>query len=381
MLNNTENKKIPSIGIIDPVGQKAGMDSYDIPLANGLVENGCSVFIYSNFDACVRNFTVDNVFSTDNFNTVNGAMQYFMSLLKACLRHRRNYGDWIILHYFNSNILTLLSFTVPRLFGFKVIGIIHDVDSFGGDDSNLFRDFILNRLSNLICVQNPIIKKQVKSLVHFGNDKIFEAAHGDYESIKNTNENRSEIKRKFGINGDKVVVLFFGQIKKVKGLEIFLEAACQADDRYHFIVAGKPWKDSLDRYSHLLTQLQSRDNVTLDLQYISNDARHDIFDVSDVLVLPYHEIFESGVMHMGMSFALPIVASDLPLFSERIKESNGGLCFERGNPKDLIEKLNVLAEDRDLMKELGRNSKKYSEINFNWGNIAQKYIHAIDGQK
>lgn len=368
------------VGVIDPVGRKGGMDSYDIPLAEGLVDQGCQVNIYSNFEYVSESAELEcfNIFSVEKFSSLKGAISYVYSLFYACLLHKKNKGNCVILHYFNSNILTFLSFLLSRVFSFHVICILHDVESFGNDDKKMFRHLILNYLSNRIAIQNMLMKEKAKLYLKPDKlNKLFEAAHGAYSIEAAELIDKKIAKADLGIPENKIVVLFFGQIKKVKGLEVFLSAASRSSDKFYFIVAGNPWQDTLDSYSELLEKISAKENAILDFQYISNEQRHEYFCASDVLVLPYHEIFESGVMHMGMSYGIPIVASNLPLFLERINASEGGICFEKGSSVDLNNTLEKLAQDTVLMHSLGESAKRYSETHFSWLEIAKLYANNV----
>jgi glycosyltransferase involved in cell wall biosynthesis len=54
---------------------------------------------------------------------------------------------------------------------------------------------------------------------------------------------------------------------------------------------------------------------------------------ADVMVLPYNEIFQSGVLFLGYSFGLPVIATDVGSFREEIVEGERGFCAVRVIPR------------------------------------------------
>jgi len=83
---------------------------------------------------------------------------------------------------------------------------------------------------------------------------------------------------------------------------------------------------------------------------------------ADIMVLPYRKqnnFSLSGPLIQGMSYGLPIIASDVKNFSNDIEDGRTGILFEDGNVKMLAEKIKLLIDDRSLRKKLGENAQNH----------------------
>jgi hypothetical protein len=84
------------------------------------------------------------------------------------------------------------------------------------------------------------------------------------------------------------------------------------------VIAGEPKKGSED-YLHEIQELVKRDftqgQVIQKIQFIPDEEMELYLKAGDVLVLPYKEIFQSGVLFLAYSFGLPVVATDVGIVS------------------------------------------------------------------
>lgn len=80
---------------------------------------------------------------------------------------------------------------------------------------------------------------------------------------------------------------------------------------------------------------------------------------------------------MGMSYKLPVVASDLEANREVITHNHNGLLFRNGDPGDLAEKINTFFSSPD-MQGLSGTAFEMMKEDYNWNTIAKKYIEVIN---
>jgi glycosyltransferase involved in cell wall biosynthesis len=170
-------------------------------------------------------------------------------------------------------------------------------------------------------------------------------------------------------------ILFFGQIKEVKGLEILLKAlkiAVAKNKKILLTIAGKPSKTNFKKYTELIHELFLEDNVTAVLRYIDDSEIEELYKNSDLIVLPYKMISQSGVLLLSMSYGLPVLTSDLPAFTEIISDNNTGFIFESENSESLANKLIEIYDNRDLLYKVSLNSNKLIHQEFDWRLIGKK---------
>ena len=71
--------------------------------------------------------------------------------------------------------------------------------------------------------------------------------------------------------------------------------------------------------------------------YIPDDETEVYFKAADVLVLPYRHIYQSGVLFLGYSFGLPVLAADVGSLKDEIIEGKTGFVFRPEDPVDLAK--------------------------------------------
>ena len=84
------------------------------------------------------------------------------------------------------------------------------------------------------------------------------------------------------------------------------------------------------------------------------------FKAVDLLVLPYTQISQSGVLVLGYSFGLPVVAADVGSFREDVVEGQTGFLFKPGDPVDLAATIDRYFQS-DLFKTLRSGRQKIIE--------------------
>jgi len=195
----------------------------------------------------------------------------------------------------------------------------------------------------------------------------------------------TEAKRRLGLTHDEKVILFFGRIRPYKGIEYLLDAfrLLLADEqtKYRLIVAGEAKKGS-EEYLDEIQQSVKRDfdhgQVILRIQFIPDEEMELYFKGADVLVLPYKEIFQSGVLFLAYSFGLPVVATDVGSFREDIVEGTTGFVCQPGDPAELAKAIERYFTS-DLFKTLEdrrRELKAYVNTNHSWDAVAESTRNA-----
>jgi len=135
-------------------------------------------------------------------------------------------------------------------------------------------------------------------------------------------------------------LLFFGKVRKYKGLDVLLEAMPKAlsEISCELVIAGE-FYDSLDKYSRAIRELGIERNVRIVNRYIANEEVPDFFEQADVLVLPYVSASQSGVARIAFSNALPVIASYAGGLSETVIENVNGLIFPARDSNALADRI------------------------------------------
>jgi len=135
-------------------------------------------------------------------------------------------------------------------------------------------------------------------------------------------------------------ILFFGKVRKYKGLSVLLEAMPKVLQRLdcRLEIVGE-FYDSIDKYNRLIRKLGLETSVRVDNRYVPNEEVPGIFERADLLVLPYVSASASGVAQIALSNALPVIASTAGGLSEAVIDGVNGLMFSSGDSDALAERI------------------------------------------
>jgi glycosyltransferase involved in cell wall biosynthesis len=115
-------------------------------------------------------------------------------------------------------------------------------------------------------------------------------------------------------------VLFFGRISPYKGIEYLIEAIKKLKTEgvtLNTIIAGPG-------YVYFQTEDLGKFGIKLINRYIKNEELVSLIENTKVVVCPYRDATQSGVVMTAFSFNKPVVASDVGSFSEVIKDGTTG---------------------------------------------------------
>jgi len=270
-----------------------------------------------------------------------------------------------------------------RLRGRKIAFTAHNINA-GKRDSN---DSLLNRLTlktqyrlaDHIFVHTERMKRELLEDFGVPERAITVIPFGINNSIPDTDLTPAAAKHGLGIRDAERTVLFFGNIGPYKGLE-FLVAAFQVlvarNADYRLIIAGKP-RGGCARYlneiQHTIRRSVNPGRIIQKLQYIPDEEAELYFKAADVLVLPYTQVSQSGVLFSGYRFGLPVIAADVGSLREDIIEGKTGFLCRPCDPVDLARTIEMYFES-DLFKGLtGRRHeiRDYADARHSWDLVGE----------
>ena len=135
-------------------------------------------------------------------------------------------------------------------------------------------------------------------------------------------------------------ILFFGIVRKYKGLDVLLRAMPKvlSEVECNLIVSGE-FYEPVEEYERLVDELGIAAHVRIENLYMPNEEVPALFDRADVLVLPYLSATQSAVAGIALVNGLPIIASRTGGLSEVVKEGVTGLLFPPGDSDALGDRL------------------------------------------
>jgi glycosyltransferase involved in cell wall biosynthesis len=370
-----------SVAVVEPVGGHGGMNVYDSGLCRGLLSAGTQVSLYT----CDE--TVDPEIQGLHFCTpykkIFGrgnrwirALRYLIGTLSMAWSAVKSGETIIHFHVYEGAAPELYNILLAKLFGRSVVLTVHDVESMAQPAAASHgRIRKIYRLADRFIVHNQISRRELIERLGVDGMKITVIPIGNYLEMTSNVPSSTEARRALGIGETKKVILFFGQIKEVKGLDLLIEAlskvAIEVPEAL-LVIAGRPWRTDFSRYAMLIDSMGVRDRCLVHLEYVPDDRVSQYYAAADVVVLPYRRIYQSGVILLAMGYGKAVIASDLPGMSEIIVDGNNGYLFSEGS-KDALSKtlVSVLQSDRER-EEVGKRALKYVQQNHDWNQIGAK---------
>jgi glycosyltransferase involved in cell wall biosynthesis len=194
-----------------------------------------------------------------------------------------------------------------------------------------------------------------------------------------------QARQRLGIDTSVPVVLFFGQIKRVKGLDHLLNAfslVTKECPEARLLIAGPEWKEPFEGYADLIRTLGITDKVSTRIEYVPDDEVGVYYSAADVVALPYTEAYQSAVLYMAHSFRRPVVATTVGGIPEVVTDGESGVLVPPSDTNALAEALLTLLQDRDKARAMGECGRSLVETEFGWRDIAVKtaqvYARALD---
>jgi glycosyltransferase involved in cell wall biosynthesis len=165
-------------------------------------------------------------------------------------------------------------------------------------------------------------------------------------------------------------ILFFGRIWPYKGLDYLISAgpAIRKVCSHAWItIAGQG--ESLERYIAMMIHPEQFEILN---HYISHADVVRLFEQASVVVLPYVEASQSGVIPLAYAFGKPVVATAVGGIPEVVSHGEDGLLVPPRDSDALADALIMLLKDRKTRLDMGQNALKKSKNLLSWDNIAQK---------
>ena len=270
-----------------------------------------------------------------------------------------------------------------KLLGKKLVFTAHNVNAGTRDASdswwNRLTLSIQYRLCDHIFVHTDKMKAGLVQEFGVRDEVVTVVPFGINNAVPNTDLTPHEARRRLGIRNDEKTILFFGWIWPYKGLEFLVEAfhgIAAEDPAYRLVIAGTS-KGGNERYLAAIQESigrhPSRPRVTQRLVYIPDEDTEVYFKAADVLVLPYREIFQSGVLFLGYSFGLPVIASDVGSLRDDIIEGVTGLLCRPGDAVDLARALRTYfrGELYTRRNDQRRHIQQYAGERHSWDTVGR----------
>jgi glycosyltransferase involved in cell wall biosynthesis len=371
--------KIAIIGSAHPL--RGGLATFNERLAKQLQDEGHEVVIYS-FSLQYPSFLFPGATQyTDEpapegltirtvVNSVNP-----LNWLKVGRMIRKERYDLVIVKYwlpFMGPAFGTILRGVKRGTKTKVVCIVDNIiphEKRPGDTA--FTKYFIQAVDAFLTMSKDVLK----DLQTFTNKPSAFTPHPLYDNY-GPSVGKEESCAHIGLDSNTSYILFFGFIRKYKGLDLLLQAMNDARiraARIQLIVAGEFYEDRAP-YDQLIEQYQLQTNVRLFTEFIPNSEVRYYFGAADLIVQPYKSATQSGITQVAYHFEKPMVVTNVGGLHEVVPDGKTGFVTtpDATSIADAILKFYQPNSLPNLHENILQEKKKYS-----WETFVAKMLQIV----
>ncbi|KAF0195979.1 MAG: glycosyl transferase group 1 [Bacteroidetes bacterium] len=303
---------------------------------------------------------------------------YFLQIWFLISKKRRVvHFQWLDRFIYIDRIILPL---VARLSGHRVVLTVHNINAGKRDNRDSFGNRIslkiLYHLAHRLIVHTAKSKEELMAEFPVKESKIAVIKHGMNNRVTISGLDTREARKRLQIGENEKVVLFFGNIDYYKGLDILLDSFSELPDGFlsetRLLIAGN---SKSPEYSSIIgdkiNAQRIKDRVTASFGYIRDEDVEMYFMAADCIVLPYRNIYQSGVVFMAYTFGLPLIVADIGNFRNDIVEGKTGYLINMEEPGQVSKTLMKYFESEMYrnLPETREDIKKWAWQNYSWDAI------------
>lgn len=302
---------------------------------------------------CLRLFRMPRLRYPSNLFMVASLLRT-INLLRPQVVHQQAWNLWMDL-------------ALPLFPKIPYVATIHDAKRHPGDRASflLFQSQQYQRADRVI-VHSEAIRCQLVESCGVPEEKIQTIPLGATQSGRYWGETKEEEQAH--------TILFFGRIWDYKGLQYLIEAEpliSQQVPDVHILIAGVG--EPFEKYERMMVH---RGRFTVYNQYIPDDMAARLFREASVIVLPYIEASQSGVIPVAYSFGKPVVATTVGGIPEMVQDGATGYLVPPRDVPSLARAIVDLLKNVDLREKMGRNALAKAQAELSFTTIANRTYQA-----
>src|SRR5574338_161476 len=272
--------------------------------------------------------------------------------------------DWW--HPFFSFCHFTISFLIKTFYKNKILFITENVISHEGNAV----DKILTKLGLSNANSFLALSEKVEDDLQFvaKGRRVYRSELPIYDCYNFDEKKKSaSTKKDFGFEENSKLILFFGYVRKYKGLDLLIDALSELikkDNCYKLLVVGEFYDDE-KFYQDKIKSFKLNDSVKVLNKFISNEEVAKYFEPADLVVLPYRSATQSGILNLAYGFLKPVLVTDVGGLAEFVDNGKTGYVIKPDSHKDLVEGVAYFFEQRQKINFEENIKNRVSQNSFN----------------
>jgi len=266
-----------------------------------------------------------------------------------------------------------------RLLQVRVVLTVHNILPHEVRRGEGFLYFLYYRLADALILHSERNRARLLGLLPDLNaGRVYHVPHGNYAEFRDLELDQEEARARLDLPREGEMVLFYGAIRPYKGLDLFLKlvkpvrAACP--DAF-FAVAGNVLRGGRADYEKQIADLGiGEEELKVRFEYLSTEESIAYVCAADLVVLPYREIYQSGVLLFAYSFGRPVLATRVGSFPETIEEGRSGWLVDVGDVGGMEQALIRILQEPETLAAAGRHARRLADTQHGWEGIARQTV-------
>lgn len=326
---------------------------------------------YETSEPAYRIPDADNKAAVDSINPFN----WFFTALKI----RKEKPDLLIYKYwipFFAPCFFTIAFFVKMFTKTKVLYICDNVIPHEKRFGDIFLTKLAFSVADYFIVQSKTVEKDLKLLNKRNKPYVFtpHPLYNIFGEKVDGQQAREFIRKEYGKDlKNENVILFFGYVRRYKGLHYLLDAmpGILKSGNVKLLVAGEFYDDEKP-YREKIENLKLRDDVLLVSDFLPDDRIKYFFSAADAVVLPYLSATQSGIVQICYFYDKPVIATDVGGIGEVVISGKTGILVEPENTGQLSDAVNEFFS-KNLGTEFSANIEK-EKIKYTW----EEYVKQLE---
>lgn len=258
-----------------------------------------------------------------------------LTWVAAARRIRRRNPEIIICAYW-LGLLAPLFVLLKHVSGRKMILLMHNFSSherFVGE--KVFRDFLMASTEGVVTLSKHVARQVENAYPGLPVRSLFHPVC-EPEGIMLPKQDAC---KQLDLDYSKPVLLFFGYVREYKGLDILIDAMPEILRRCpgaQLLISGEFYHGE-KACRKRIEALGIGEQVRIWAEFVSDERMALFFRAADVVVLPYREASQSGVVQQAYGFGRPVVVSDRGGLPEMVREGETGAVVRSLDPSAFAE--------------------------------------------
>lgn len=261
---------------------------------------------------------------------------------------------------------------ISKIRGKRVVITVHNVVPHERSRVNRFLNGAVLHLGDRFIVHTGANKEKLSEMYGIAKEKIYVIPMGILTAAPIRGISKKRARAHLGIPYDKKVVLFFGNIRDYKGLDVLIKSMKSVVEdipEAMLLIAGQVW-GGWDDYEKLIDELKLGKHIARRLGFIQPSEVEYYFNSADIVVLPYKYLdSQSAIGALALPFKKPLIVTDVGGLPEFVKDRRA--VAKPNDADDLAKRISDALKDKNLALKSEMASEDLIK-KFGWDSIARK---------